>query len=193
MKAGHEDNHLRQSAHRLYLWRSVMIPDPIEQRLAERRARRPRVDRFIASGDVRRIASGDNSRLVFVVAVSPSREFAQVTLVHTYPEWATAADVIVDRSVSDVTYPLVVQTGMRGVVRLKNLGRFVTSLPTEVIAACLSSRMPKLIGTGLSTGTAFTGPLDARAVFKDAERMSLARFSHDNSTENVKRADRGGA
>jgi len=83
--------------------------------------------------------------------------------------------------VSGVSYPVVVQAGMRGVVWLKDLDRLVTSLPDEVVAACLSSRMPKLTGIGLSTGTAFTGPLDARAVFKDAERRSLASLCEEST------------
>ncbi len=158
-----------------------MIPDQIKQRLADRAAPRPRADRAIAPGDIRRVESDGESRLALVLAVSPTRETAQVTLVHSCPEQATAADIIVDRSVSGVTYPVVVQAGMRGVVWLKDLERLVTSLPAEVVTACLSPRMPELTGVGLSTGTAFSGPLDARAAFKDAERRSLARLCADST------------
>jgi hypothetical protein len=41
--------------------------------------------------------------------------------------------------------------------------------------------MPELTGAGLSTGTAFSGPLDARAAFKDAERRSFARLCADST------------
>ncbi len=158
-----------------------MIPEQIKQRLENRTELRPRADRSIAPGDIRRVESGGESRLILVLTVNTARENAQVTLVHPYQEQATGADILVDRSVSDVTYPIVVEAGMRGVIWLKDLGRLVASLPAEVVAACLSPRMPALTGDGLSTGTAFGGPLDARAAFKDAERRSLARLCADST------------
>ena len=158
-----------------------MIPDLIKKRLADRTPPRPRADRAITSGDIRRVESDGESRLVLVLAVNPARENAQVTLIHSYPEQATGDDIVVDPSVSDLTYPIVVEAGMRGVIRSLDLGRLVTSLPSEVVAACLSPRMPALTGGGLSTGTAFGGPLDARSAFKDAERRSLARLCADST------------
>lgn len=158
-----------------------MIPDLIKKRLADRTAPRPRADRAITSGDIRRVESGGESRLVLVLAVNPAGENAQITLVHSYPEQATGADIVVHPSASDLTYPIVVEAGMRGVIGSLDLGRFVTSLSAEVVAACLSPRMPVLTGEGLSTGTDFGGPLDARSAFKDAERRSLARFCADST------------
>lgn len=158
-----------------------MIPEQIRQRLATRTDARSRADRPIAAGDIRRVESGGESRLVLVLKVNPGRENAQITLVHPYPEQATGADIIVDRSVSGVTYPLVVEAGMRGVAWLKDLDRLVVTLPAEVVRACLSSRTIALIGDGLSAGMAFGGPLDARATFKDSERASLARICAESS------------
>ena len=158
-----------------------MIPEQLQQQVAERFVSSPRADRAIASGDIRRVESGGESRLVLVLAVNAARENAQITLVHPYVEQATAADIVVDREISQVTFPIVVQTGMRGVAWLKDFGRLVTSLPAEVVAACLSPRAVAVSREGLSTGTAFGGPFDARAAFKESERASLARLCDDST------------
>lgn len=156
-----------------------MIPESIQRRLSLRTPGRPRADRPIGSGDIRRAFSGGEERLVLVLKVNPRRENAQVTLVHPYPEYATDNDVVVEPSVSGVSYPLVVEAGMRGVVWLKDLDRLVARLPLEVVDACRSSRMVIPSGTGLSVGPAYNGPLEARAEFKTAERASLARLCAD--------------
>jgi len=156
-----------------------VIPEAIQRRLAERTPPRPRADRAIASGDIRRAESGGEERLVLVLKVNSGREDAQITLIHPYPEYATESDIIVDPSVTGLSYPIVVQTGMRGVVWLKDLGRLVASAPAEVVHSCLSPYPSELSEPGLTAGTAFTGPLEARADFKNSERGSLARLSAD--------------
>jgi len=156
-----------------------VIPEAIQRRLAERTPPRPRADRAIASGDIRRAESGGEERLVLVLKVNSGREDAQITLIHPYSEYATESDIIVDPSVTGLSYPVVVQTGMRGVVWLKDLGRLVASAPAEVVHSCLSPYPSELSEPGLTAGTAFTGPLEARADFKNSERGSLARLSAD--------------
>lgn len=156
-----------------------MIPDAIQRRLADRNPSRPRADRAIATGDIRRAESGGEERLVLVLKVNPGREDAQVTLIHPYPEYATESDIIVDPAVTGLSYPVVAQTALRGVVWLKDLGRLVGSVPVEVVRSCLSHRSTELIGDGLTFGTFFTGPLEARSDFKNSERASLARLSAD--------------
>lgn len=159
-----------------------MIPERVKQRLESRVPPRPRADRSIAPGDIRRVDSGGESRLVLVLAIDSGSQVAQITLVHPYLEQATSADIVVDPSVSEVSYPIVVEAAMRGVVWLKDLDRLVTVLPAEVVAACLQPRTTALTGDGLSAGTAFGGPLDARATFKDSERALLARITEDCTT-----------
>jgi len=156
-----------------------VIPKAIQQRLAERRPARPRADRPIAAGDIRRAESGGEERLVLILKVNPKRENAQITLTHPYPEYATENDIIVDPALSGVTYPIIVQGGMRGLVWLKDLGRLVARVPDEVVSACLGARAGTPLGAGLSVGTTFLGALEARADFKQSERASLARLCED--------------
>ncbi len=156
-----------------------MIPEQIARRLDEQRRPSPRADRPISRGDLRRAVSGGESRLVLVLDVNTVLENAQVTLVHPYPEYATGSDIVIDPSVSEVAYPVVVQTGLRGVVWLKDLGRLVSRLPMAVVDASLSPRTVPVTGEGISAGTTFEGPLDARADFKASERNSLARLCAD--------------
>ena len=159
-----------------------MIPDRIQKKLATRTLGVPRAEREVRVGDVRRAVSGGEERLIVVLSVQAQRETAQVTLVHSYPEYATSSDIIVDSSISGLTYSLVVQAGMRGVVWLKDLGRIVSEVPAEVVAACLAPRAVELAHPGLAVGTVYTGPLDARAEFKSRERESLARLCADSTT-----------
>lgn len=148
------------------------VPEPIRRRLAGWVPPRPPVDRPVAPGDVRRMTSGGVDRLVAIVGV-PAHVGAQVALIHPYPEYATGDDVVVDPSVTGVRYPIVVQPGVRGVVRLTNLGPLVATVPDEVVSACVASRPVALTSAGLYAGTAFTGPLEARAAFKAGERATL--------------------
>ena len=156
-----------------------MIPESVRRRLAVDDVVRPRADRAIAAGDIRRAESGGVERLVLVLKVNSARENAQVALIHSYPEYATDGDLIVDQKVSGVSYPIVVETGMRGIVWLTDLRRLVTGLPTEVVAACLGPRLVTPAIPGISVGTAYMGPLEARADFKGSERNSLAQLCAD--------------
>lgn len=159
-----------------------MIPEQIRKRLAERTLSAPRAERDVRAGDVRRAVSNGVERLVVILAVNAQNETAQVTLVHSYPEYATASDIIVDSSVSGLSFSLVVEAGMRGVVWLKDLGRIVAEVPPEVVTACFAPRSVELVSLGLASGTVFTGPLDARADFKSSERESLARLCADSTS-----------
>ena len=136
-------------------------------------------DTPIRVGDVRRAESGGQERLVVVLRVQQDRKDAQVTIVHPYTEYATSADVVVEPSVSNLSFPLVVQAGMRGVVWLNDLGPLITSVPSEVVSICTSpaAKTPNL--AGLSSGPPMTGPLDARMTFKNSEHESLSRLTAD--------------
>ena len=136
-------------------------------------------DTPIRVGDVRRAESGGQERLVVVLRVQQDRKNAQVTIVHPYTEYATSADVVVEPSVSNLSFPLVVQAGMRGVVWLNDLGPLITSVPSEVVSICTSPAAKTPTLAGLSSGPKMTGPLDARFVFKQSEHESLSRLTAD--------------
>lgn len=153
-----------------------MIPEAIQRRLADRERPRPRADRDIRPGDIRRAASGGVERLVLVLKVNPARENAQVTLVHATPDDATSADLVIEPSVAGTTFPIVVEAAMRGVVWVKDLGRLVTEVPRGVVDACLSPAQGLPAGDGMWTGLAMEGPLDARWAFKESERETLAQL-----------------
>lgn len=156
-----------------------MIPESIQQRLVQRPATHPRADRLIASGDIRRVNSGGESRLVLVLKVNADRFNAQISLVHPYSEYATENDLVIEPSLSGTSFPIVVQTAMRGVVWLKDLERLVSELPVEVVSACLGPVVKAPIQVGVSTGDESVGPLEARANFKVSERNALARLCRD--------------
>ena len=161
----------------------VVIPDSIRRRVATLPATSSALalpiagDREATAGDVRRAGgAGGEERLVLVLKVQPGRSNAQVTLVHPNPEYATTEDVLVDPAVSGVAYPIVVEAGLRGIVWLRDLGPLVAELPAEVVTLCLRPGATAPTGPGLSVGTRYCGPLDARAAFKQREYASLARL-----------------
>lgn len=135
---------------------------------------------FTASADERSVEAGEGSCLVLVLAVDPARRIAQITLIHPYLEYATASDIVIDSSVSGVTYPVVVQAAMRGAIPIESLGNLVTRVTGEVVNACLSSLTVSLNSEGLSSGTALRGPFDVRSVFKTSERVALNRLWHSS-------------
>ena len=98
-----------------------MIPQLIRDKANSRTPLVRRLDGPVCAGDVRRVESGGEQRLVLVLKVQQDRNNAQITLIHPYDEYATSADVVVDSSISGELYPIVVQAGMRGVVWLNDL------------------------------------------------------------------------
>jgi hypothetical protein len=156
-----------------------MIPQLIRDKVNSLTPLVRRLDGPVCVGDVRRVESGGEQRLVVVLKIQQDRSNAQVTIIHPYYEYATSADVVVQSSVSDVPFPMVVQAGMRGVVWLNDLGPLITSVPSEVVAICLSPAKLVPTGAGLSSGPPLTGPLDARSDFKNSECESLSRLCAD--------------
>ena len=156
-----------------------MIPQLIRDKANSRTPLVRRLDGPVCAGDVRRVESGGEQRLVLVLKVQQDRNNAQITLIHPYDEYATSADVVVDSSISGELYPIVVQAGMRGVVWLNDLEPIITSVPSEVVAICLSPAKLVPTGAGLSSGPPLTGPLDARWDFKNSECESLSRLCAD--------------
>lgn len=159
-----------------------MIPEAIRRELADRLQPTPRADREIGPGDLRRCRNVDGEReerLVMVLKVDTARETAQVTLVHSFPEYATPDDIIVDGAVTALNYSIVVQGDLRGVVWLRELDRLVSRVPAEVVSACFSPQLPSFDQVGLAGGPRLGGRLDARWDFKVAEWESMARLCAD--------------
>ena len=132
----------------------------------------------IMPGGVYRCSAGGIDRLVLVLGVNRLRSIAQVTLVHPYMEWATDADVIIDTPAGG--YPLVIQTDLRSIVWLKDLGSRCAAaieVPSEVVNACLDPLA--VIPAGMATGSTLRGALDARWAFKEQERQDLSTLSED--------------
>lgn len=139
-----------------------MIPDSIAQAAREYRRRHPAhsstVDRDVRPGDVRRCTGVEaESRLVLVRSVH--EQHVVVCLVHSEPEWATEADLVL--APSPVTpWPVVVQTDLVS-----------CALPDQV--EVLVARLPDGWQHQAVAGPALAGPLDARWRFKEGELDSL--------------------
>jgi hypothetical protein len=162
----------------------AVIPEVVREELKRRRRPSPRADRPIRAGDLRRCDSAGESRLVLVLKVIPERETVQVTLIHSLPEYATANDVVLDPSLTGLTYATIAQGDLRGVVWLRDLGRLVAQVPQSVVTTCLTGRRPSGSGS-LPAGLRLAGPLDARWDFKVAERESLARLCADCTSSTI--------
>ena len=150
------------------------IPDDVLRARATKPVHHAPKNREPRAGDLRLVTSGGATRLVLVVKVHCDLGFARISLTHTYREYATNNDVIVEPSVSQAPYPVVVEPGLAGVVWLNEIGPLVATVPHEVVNACLVPRRVELTGPGLSCGLALFGPLDARYEFKEHELHELA-------------------
>ena len=157
-----------------------MIPDHIARHITEAN-RVPRrttpQSRPVARGDVRRLQNLSNPRLVLVLAVDTGTQTAQYTLLHSYTEFATEADVIVTPALSALPYDLVVQTDLRGVISTKEINDLIAVLPERIVRACFA--VPAAFE---SDETAFSGPaqpglLDALWDFKIAEGNTIRDLS----------------
>ena len=157
-----------------------MIPDHIARHITEAN-RVPRrttpQSRPVARGDVRRLQNLSNPRLVLVLAVDTGTQTAQYTLLHSYTEFATEADVIVTPALSALPYDLVVQTDLRGVISTKEINDLIAILPERIVRACFA--VPAAFE---SDETAFSGPaqpgiLDALWDFKIAEGNTIRDLS----------------
>lgn len=157
-----------------------MIPHKIARHITEEN-RVPRrttpQSRPVARGDVRRFQNLSNPRIVLVLAVDTGTQTAQFTLLHSYTEFATEADVIVTPALSALPYDLVVQTDLRGVVSTKEISDLIAVLPERIVRACFAG--PAAFA---SDETAFSGPaqpgiLDALWDFKIAEGNTIRDLS----------------
>lgn len=121
-------------------------------------AHSPTVDYDMRPGDLRRCTGGEaESRLVLVQSVH--KHHVVVCLLHSEPEWATEADLVL--APSPVTpWPVVVQTDLVSCAVLEQV---------EVLVA----RLPDGWQHQAAAGPALVGPLDARWAFKEREIDAL--------------------
>ena len=133
----------------------------------------------VSRGQIRRLAEGAQAeerveRLALVVRVDKCREFAEIMFVHPYAELATGTDLVVPAEHSTVAYQLVVETDVRGVVWLTELGPRAGVLDhtaLEAVGAVALGENPA--SRSLVAGVPLRGRFDRRWEFKAAEGSAL--------------------
>ena len=111
--------------------------------------------------DICRVSSDKDENALVVVRSIHEKHFVG-SLIHPYPEWATAADVIFYDILS---YPIVIQTIMTGCFWLHQVNKLITSLPEDWESG--------------NRGTHMQGRLDSRWEFKASEFDRLHLFVDD--------------
>lgn len=170
------------------------VPRELEVALAQR----PKRERAAAPvdihsirpsrGDLRTVKPIDGAavavRLALVLSVDSERGFAEVMLVHTAPELACEIDAVISSRVGSISYPVVVETDVRGVVWIEQLGRAAARVSGEVLGAlaAIATRQasPDLEDAfSVSAGTRLAGPADPRWSFKRTEGLALRELARD--------------
>ena len=136
-----------------------------------------RDDRAVSAGDIRQISVGSIDRLVLILRVSPESNTSQVTLIHSYSEFATEHDIIVEPSGTGLSYEIVVQTDLRAAISTAELGQLVATVPSQVVAACFEGLDNFVKNESMFTGQSLLGPLDARWDFKVEEGETIREIS----------------
>lgn len=176
------------------------IPIAVMDRLASERKKPVSIagSLHIQRGDLRVVESLSHervdSRIMLVLAVDPQHEFADVVLVHSAPELATEADVVVPKDVSSAPYDLVIETDLRAVVWTLQISRAIGYLDESTLSAINSIGQDDALvqddGMGpngtvstplLKSGIQLTGPADPRWAFKVDEGHSLRDLAHDST------------
>jgi len=172
------------------------VPAVLKRALAERRT-----DEDILSvhqEDAARVIAGDlrivtplahqqtDSQLVLVLKVVEDGEFADVMLVHSATEFATDHDAIVLAEDSATPYDVVVQTDLRSVVWVFQLGARVGYVPGAYVDAIVNwaaerddESVARCNQVGIHHGTRLTGLLDRRWAFKESEGNALRYLASD--------------
>ena len=157
-----------------------MIPDHIARRITEanREPRRTTPEaRPVARGDVRRLQNHSAGRLVLVLSVDTVTQTSQITLLHSYTEFATEADVIVTPALSGLPYDVIVETDLRGVVHTREIRDLIATLPDRIVHACFAVPTAFAADDTAFRGPARAGQLDALWDFKIAEGNTIRDLS----------------
>ncbi|MCY3850996.1 MAG: hypothetical protein OXF75_09380 [Acidimicrobiaceae bacterium] len=113
-------------------------------------------------------------RLVLVLRVDELCGFAEIMFVHPYTELATGSDLIVSPEYSGIAYQVVVETDVRGVVWLTQLGTLIGVLdPTALVAVGAVALGEDPDTPNLISGPPLRGRFDARWNFKASEGSAL--------------------
>ena len=156
-----------------------MIPDHILSAIdsANTSARTPLDERSISAGDIRRVKNGTLERLALVLKVNSVTNTTQFTLVHSYVEFATEHDVIIEPAITQLPYSIVVETDLRAVVSTADLGGLVAVVPAQIVAACFDWPDRFIDEVSMFVGLPILGPLDARWDFKVEEGEAIRELS----------------
>ena len=139
----------------------------------------------ISRGHIRRLAEGPRAdepveRLVLVLRVDDRRDFTEIMFAHPYAELATGTDLVVPAEHSGLAYQVVVETDVRGVVWLTQVGPLVGVLnqtALESVGAVALGEDPA--SRTLVTGLPLRGRFDQRWDFKAAEGSALRTLAAD--------------
>ena len=157
-----------------------MIPEHVSAAIIQARAGHRESalkDRPVSPGDIRRISAGSLDRLVLILKVSPESNTSQFTLVHSYREFATEHDIVIEPVVIGAQYEIVVQTDLRAVISTADLGALVAVVPSRVVSACFEGPATLIDDDSMFVGPAMLGPLDARWDFKVEEGEVIRELS----------------
>jgi hypothetical protein len=142
----------------------------------------------VSRGDLRLVRPFDgadiDARLALVLSVDRERGFAEMMLVHSAPELACEMDAHIDSRMGFTSYPVVIETDLRGVVWITQLGRAAGRVGEEVLGALAAVAARQVSpeqtdATVVVTGTRLAGPADPRWSFKRAEGIALRELARD--------------
>lgn len=157
-----------------------MIPDRIASAVDSARLSRRTLSNDasrICAGDIRRVGNGRLERLALVLKVNSDFNTTQFTLVHSFIEFATEHDLIVEPVVTQLPYSIVVETDLRAVVSTAELGALIAVVPTSIIGACFEGPGNFIEDGSTFVGPPMLGPLDARWDFKVEEGEVIRELS----------------
>ena len=152
------------------------VPEQLKQLLRDNPPERhtPPDDDGLARGDLRFVRGtgvlGDAEipRLMLVNYVHDN--YAEVTLTHSYVEFVTCCDVVVEPKVAGTPYPVVVESDLRGVVWLNQLGALVGRLDGGSLNAVNRVlRGEDMNDAHVYSGAQLAGVVDPRWGFKKLE------------------------
>ena len=157
-----------------------MIPEHISVAINQAHAsprELAREDQPVSPGDIRRISAGSIDRLVLILKVSPESNTSQFTLIHSYSEFASEHDIVIEPVATGLPYEVVVQTDLRAAISTLEVGQLVAKVPSRVIAACFTGLTSFVDDRTMFTGQPLLGPLDARWDFKVEEGEVIRELS----------------
>jgi hypothetical protein len=157
-----------------------MIPDHIALAIDAARFSRQALlngKRSVSVGDIRRVGNGDLERLALILRINPDSNTTQFTLVHSYVDFATEHDIIIDLAVTQLPYGIVVETDLRAVVSTAEIGELIAVVPSRVVSACFEGPGGFIEDGKMFLGPPMLGPLDARWDFKVEEGEVIRELS----------------